>query len=413
MNQLWSEILGDEMLSVPRLSRIIFRNRFFHYPLRPLNALFGLGFVEACRIVFSYVWSRVRPMRPEDTFEQWVSNRFGRRLFRLFFKTYTEKVWGLSCSEIRAEWAAQRIQQLSLGRAVLNGLPLTRRSEAIRTLIHEFRYPRLGPGQMWEACRTRVEAMGGRVLLGCRVVSVEHEDGAVTAVRYRTSEGLEHRQATRQVISSAPLPELVKALAPAAPPDVLDAADGLRYRDLLVVCLILDREDLFPDNWLYVHSEEVLVGRIQNFGNWSRAMVPKAGCSALGLEYFCRRDDPVWNRSDTDMVALATSELGALRLAPGANVVDSTIIRMPRAYPVYDETFREHVSRIRGHLGTLSGLQTVGRNGLHKYNNQDHSMLTSILAVRNLLGEQHDVWGVNTDYEYLEQQRMTAPVSTH
>jgi protoporphyrinogen oxidase len=406
VNDLWEELLGEEFLRVPRISRIHYNGRFFDYPLRATNALAGLGLVNAVRILLSYLHAQLRPSPVEDTFEQWVTNRFGKRLFEVFFKTYTEKVWGIPCHEIRAEWAAQRIQGLSLWRAILAATALTKRASSVRSLIHEFKYPRLGPGQMWEQCRDRVVEMGNSVLLEHRVTAVEHEDGRVVAVRARTADGVEHRFAAQHVISSAPLPALVRALDPPAPARAVEAASGLNYRDMLVVGLVLDRADLFPDNWIYIHSSGVKVGRIQNFGNWSEAMVPTPGQSALGLEYFCFKTEPFWSRPDAELVAMAARELETLGLAKGARVVDGTVLRMPKAYPVYDSTYRARVADVRSALDPIEGLQTVGRNGLHKYNNQDHSMLTAMMAVWNIQGESHDVWAVNTDFEYLEEQRL-------
>jgi len=406
VNDLWEELLGEEFLRVPRISRIHYKGRFFDYPLRATNALAGLGLVNAVRIVLSYLRAQCRPHPLEDTFEQWVTNRFGKRLYEVFFKTYTEKVWGIPCHEIRAEWAAQRIQGLSLARAILGATALTKRAASVRSLIHEFRYPRLGPGQMWERCRDRIAAMGHSVLLEHRVTAVEHAGGRAVAVRAMTRDGVERRFAADRVISSAALPALVRALDPPAPARAIDAASGLKYRDMIVVGLVLDRADLFPDNWIYIHSENVKVGRIQNFGNWSREMVPAPGQSALGLEYFCFKKEPFWSRGDAELIELATRELSTLGLANGAKVVDGTVIRMPNAYPVYDSSYRGQLVEVRAALEPIQGLQTVGRNGLHKYNNQDHSMLTAMMAVWNIQGESHDVWAVNTDFEYLEEQRL-------
>jgi protoporphyrinogen oxidase len=404
---LWEEILGDEFISVPRLSRIHYDGKYFDYPLRAMNALRGLGPVNAVRIVLSYLQARLRPSPVEENFEQWVCNRFGRRLYQIFFKTYTEKVWGIPCTEIRAEWAAQRIQGLSLARAILTATSINRRSTAIKSLIHEFRYPRLGPGQMWERCAEQVMALGNRVLLEHRVTRLECAGGRVAAVRAATPDG-EQRIAADHVISTTDLRSLVRALQPAPPPAVRDAAEGLRYRDFVVVALILDRENLFPDNWIYIHTPGVRVGRIQNFNNWSRAMVPEPGCTCLGLEYFCFQGDGLWESPDADLVALATRELGQLGLAESARVKDGTVIRMPKAYPIYDGAYRGHVDRIREFIDPIANLHSVGRNGMHKYNNQDHSMLTAMMAVWNMQGAAHDIWEVNTDFEYHEEQHLEA-----
>ncbi len=402
---LWDELLGPEFITVPRLSRIHYQGRFFDYPLKATNALRGLGLINALRILFSYVWWRYRPYPVEETFEQWVTNRFGKRLYEIFFRTYTEKVWGIPCTEIRADWAAQRIQGLSLGKAILSATSLQRRDKSIKTLIHEFRYPRLGPGQMWEACRDRVVEGGNTVLLGHSAETLECRDGRVVAVQVRTPEGTGRIEADH-VVSSIPLRSLGRALGPAISEAARRGADGLRYRDFLVVALVLDRADVFPDNWLYIHTPGVRVGRIQNLNNWSAAMVPEPGRTCLCFEYFCFEGDDLWTGEDGDLIALATRELDALGLAPGAAVVDGCVVRVPKAYPVYDATYREHVDAIRQGIEPIDNLHTVGRNGMHKYNNQDHSMLTAMMAVWNMQGASHDIWEVNTDFEYHEEQRL-------
>jgi len=405
VEELWEEILGSEFISVPRLSRIHYAGKYFDYPLKAWNALSGLGPVNAIRIVWSYLQARLHPAPVEENFEQWVSNRFGRRLYEIFFKTYTEKVWGIPCDEIRAEWAAQRIQGLSLEKAILNAASLNRRSTAIKSLINEFRYPRLGPGQMWEACRDRIQGMGNEVLLGHRVTAVECAGSRAVAVRAETASGTRRWEADH-VITTTDLRALVRALEPAVPGAVSAAAEGLRYRDFLVVALILERDELFPDNWIYVHTPGVKVGRIQNFNNWSRAMVPKPGHTCLGLEYFCFEGDGLWASEDADLIRLAAREMEQLGLAPASLVRDGTVIRMPKAYPIYDGPYRGHLDTVRGHLDPIENLHTVGRNGMHKYNNQDHSMLTAMMAVWNMHGAIHDLWAVNTDFEYHEEQRL-------
>jgi len=402
---MWDELLGDDFIHVPRLSRIHYAGRYFDYPLRARNALQGLGVWNALRILASYARARIAPSRDEDTFEQWVCNRFGRRLFDIFFRTYTEKVWGIPCSEIRAEWAAQRIQGLSLARAVLSATPLTRRADDIKTLVHTFRYPRLGPGQMWEECAAQVVRLGGEVHLRHHVTALDCEDGRVTRVRATTPLG-DITIAADHVISTLPLRSLVGALGSAAPPRARRAADGLAYRDFLVVALILDGEDLFPDNWIYIHTPGVQVGRVQNFNNWSRAMVPEPGRTCLGMEYFCFENDSLWSSSDRDLIALATRELHTLGLAPGRAVLDGTVVRMPKAYPTYDAAYRDHIHDIRSFIDAIPNLHTIGRNGMHKYNNQDHSMYTAMLTVQNMFGASYDVWSVNTDLEYHEEQRV-------
>ncbi len=400
---MWRETLGADFIRRPRLSRIFYSGRFFHYPLQPWNAIAGLGPVQAVLVGMSYLRWQIRPYLEEETFEQWVTNRFGRRLFRTFFKTYTEKVWGVPCTELKAEWAAQRIKDLSLRTAVLN--MFLRPRATIRTLIDEFDYPRRGPGMMWAAVRAAVEEGGGTVRTGADVVSLRREGNRITAVVVAADGRTDAIPAT-DVISSMPITELVARMDPPAPPEVRAAAARLTYRDFLTVCLIVRGTALFPDNWIYVHDPGVRVGRIQNFGNWSPDMVPDAARSSLGLEYFCAEGDDLWRMADADLVALATRELEHIGLVRGADVEDGCVVRVPKAYPVYDASYRDHLAVVRGWVDGLANVQTIGRNGLHRYNNQDHAMVTGMLAVRNLLdGETHDLWSVNTDQEYHEEVR--------
>ena len=402
IDRMWRDVLHEDFLTRQRLSRIYYRKRFFDYPLKPLNAVTGLGPLECVLVLLSYVRWRVLPYRSEDNFEQWVTNRFGRRLFRIFFKSYTEKVWGIPCTELSAEWAAQRIRGLSLLSAVTT--MLFRPRHAIRTLIEQFDYPRLGPGMMWEAVARIVCERGGSLRLERSVQRILREGRRVKSVEVTDGKTVEAVEGT-DFVSSMPLTELVKRLDPAPPPDVLAAAEALRYRDFLTVCLIVECEHLFPDNWIYVHDPTVRVGRIQNFKNWSPDMVPDPKRSSLGLEYFCNEGDELWNRSDEALVELGCREVSEIGLARAEDVIDGCVFRMPKAYPVYDAEHAGHVRTLRAYVDSLENLQTVGRNGLHRYNNQDHAMLTAICAVRNaLLDEEHDLWAVNTDPEYHEEE---------
>jgi protoporphyrinogen oxidase len=399
---LWRSWLGDDLLEVRRLSRIYYGGGFFDYPLRLPNVLGTLGLVESCRIGWSYLASQVWPVAPEESFEDWVTNRFGDRLYRTFFKTYTEKVWGIPCSVIRADWAAQRIQGLSLARAV--GHQVLRRARPA-SLAHAFLYPRLGPGQMWERAADIVRGQAGELWLASTLETIHHEHGQVTSIT--VSRGHERtRLPVSDVISTAALPSLVRALDPALPPGAAEAAARLRFRDFIIVVLILARERVFPDNWIYIHSPRVKVGRIQNFKNWSAALVPDPTRTSLGLEYFCDAGDAVWSLEDDELKRLATSEMEQIGLAPASLVEDGCVIRQRRAYPVYDVHYRDHVETLRRALGAFRNLQTVGRNGMHRYNNQDHSMLTGLLAAQNVLGADHDLWSVNTDRSYYEEQRV-------
>jgi protoporphyrinogen oxidase len=406
VRKMWHEILGEDFLCRPRLSRIYFKKQFFHYPLKPLNTLLGLGFFESVRILLSYLRWQLFPHRQEDTFEQWVTNRFGRRLFLIFFKTYTEKVWGIPCSELKAEWAAQRIKDLSLKTALLN--MFMKPKTTIKTLIEEFHYPRLGPGMMWNAVKSLVEKQGGVVQLNAEVARINRTEHRIDGVVIACNGHTEVIQGT-DFISSIPVTEFIQKLDPPPPPAVLRAAGNLHYRDFLTVCLIVNQPDLFPDNWIYVHDPEVKVGRIQNFKNWSPDMVPDPAKTSLGLEYFCAEGDGFWNMSDDELIKLGKREVHRLGLANYADIEDGCVVRVPKSYPVYDSDYREYLAVVRAFVDGLKNVQTIGRNGLHRYNNQDHAMLTGMLAVRNLmLGEQNDLWSVNTDQEYHEEIRGEA-----
>ncbi|HLF26098.1 MAG TPA: NAD(P)/FAD-dependent oxidoreductase [Anaerolineae bacterium] len=401
---LWREVLGSDFLARPRLSRIYYNRQLYAYPLRLGDALSKLGLLESARIVSSYVRSRLFPYRTERTFEEWVSNRFGRRLFEIFFKSYTEKVWGIPCHEIGAQWAAQRIQSLSLPRAVWNAV-FGQRDGQVKSLIQEFEYPRLGPGMLWERVAERVESRGGDVHLNADVVRVLHRDQRVTGVVIRRA-GHEETLAGDAIISSMPISELVAQLDPPAPDDVRANAARLTYRDFLTVALIVNRAEVFPDNWLYIHAPSVRVARIQNFKNWSPEMAPDPAKTCLGLEYFCTVGDELWQKSDAELIRLGAAELEHIQLVKAEEVEDGVVIRQPQAYPVYTGEYQAYLERIRRFLEAIPNLQTVGRNGLHMYNNQDHSMLTAMLAVRNLLGERHDVWSVNVERSYHEEVQL-------
>lgn len=406
INALWQQVLGDEFLDRPRLSRIHYNDHFFDYPLRPLNALSGLGLLESVRVIASYaetLWPQNHDQ--ERSFEDWVSRRFGRRLFEIFFKTYTEKVWGIPCDQIAADWAAQRIKDLSLGKLVTNaftGLNGADGKAVTTTLIDRFRYPRLGPGMMWERFREEIEAQGNSVLTGIRIGTVCYRHGRVECVHGRGPEGERVEIDGKQFISSMALRDLIGALDPPPPDEILRAATGLAYRDFLSVVLIVDRPSVFPDNWIYVHSPQVKMGRIQNYKNWSPDMVPDPSMTALGLEYFLWDTDKEWNWPDEQLIELGIRECGILGLVRPDEIRDSTVVRAEKAYPVYDHEYRRLLGIIRDYLAHFENFQTIGRNGLHRYNNMDHSMLTGIYAAQNLLGARHDVWSVNTEQRYHE-----------
>ena len=407
VEQLWKEVLGGDLIRRSRLSRIYYRGKFFYYPLRAFNALVNLGLWETTLCMASYGKARLFPKRPERDFATWVTNRFGKRLFDTFFKTYTEKVWGIPCTEIQAEWAAQRIKGLSLTAAVKNALfgELGKtKDEIIKTLIDEFDYPRHGPGMMWTRTRELLEARGSRVIFKAPVERIYWREGAVEAV----DAGGQVYPATH-VISSMPVRELIEKLTPTAPDALLEAAPNLHYRDFLTVALIVKKTNLFPDNWIYVHDKTVKLGRIQNFNNWSPEMVPDASTTCLGLEYFCFEGDGLWSSPDQDLIEQGKRELATLGLGDPADVIDGAVVRMPKAYPVYDGGYEAAMNEVRKFLPRVPNLQLVGRNGMHRYNNQDHSMLTAVLAARNVLGGHYDLWKVNADQEYHEAGSAITP----
>ena len=398
VDTLWHEILGEEFLLRPRMSRIYWNNRYLDYPLRGSDVIRKLGPIELTRCMASYLRAAARRNKVDDSLEDWVSNRFGRRLFELFFKSYTEKVWGVPTSEIRAEWAAQRIKGLSLFSAAKAAF-FGNKGNKVKSLISEFNYPRFGPGQMWDAMTLAIEKEGGEVRLEVPVTRIELAGGRVVEVEA----GGRSYALPDTVISSLPLGAVVEMVSPAPPQEVLDAARGLRYRDFLTVALVVDGEDLFPDNWIYIHEPAVRVGRIQNYRSWSPWMVPDPDKACVGLEYFCFEGDDLLMMDDAALVELASRELEQLRLSPQSKVERGFAIRVPKAYPIYDTDYAARVQTIRTWLDGIENLQQVGRNGLHRYNNSDHSMLTAMRAVDNLLtGAHHDIWEVNAESVYHE-----------
>ncbi|MEO8189944.1 MAG: NAD(P)/FAD-dependent oxidoreductase [Acidobacteriota bacterium] len=405
IEDLWTEILGHEMLVRDRLSRIFYKGKFFDYPLRAWNVFVNLGPINVARALASYVRARLHPIPDARSFEDWTINAFGRRLYETFFKSYTEKVWGIPCSEISADWAAQRIKGLSmvsLLKATLLPKKKGPRDKVIKTLLDQFRYPVRGPGQMWEAVTARVRERGGEIVLGATVERAERGPAGLERIVAKTASG-PRAEAGTHFLSSMPIRELVAALVPPAPPEISRAANGLKYRDFLTVALIVEQENVFPDNWIYIHDPAVSFGRIQNFKNWSLGMVPDPSLTCLGLEYFCSDGDALWQRSDADLCELARTELAQIGLVDPAKVRDGCVVRMRKAYPVYDDSYRENVEIVRRFVeAELPNLQLIGRNGMHKYNNQDHAMMTGLLASRNILGGNFDVWKVNSDAEYQE-----------
>jgi len=410
VEDLWTEILPDDMLVRPRSSRIFYGGKFFSYPLKPFEALLKLGIFNSILCILSWLKARLFPVRDPSNFEEWVTNQFGKRLFNTFFKSYTEKVWGMSCKEISADWAAQRIKGLSLGSAIKNALFPQRyngdRTKVIKTLINSFRYPRKGPGMMWDACAEKMKAMGGKLEMGCKVTRCSYDEASGSwTVEYKDRRDDLQTIDAEHVISSAPMRELVCGLFPAVSERTKRAAQSLRYRDFLTVMLILKDRQMFDDNWIYIHDPSVKVGRVQNFRSWSPEMVPDPDKVCYGLEYFCFEHDGLWDSNNSDLIELARRELIKIGLAKEGDLIDGCVVRQKKAYPVYDDDYARHVAIIRQELDDrYPNLHLVGRNGMHKYNNQDHAMMTAMLCVENILADSklYDLWQVNGDAEYHE-----------
>ncbi|ATP17909.1 MULTISPECIES: NAD(P)/FAD-dependent oxidoreductase [Sphingobium] len=407
---LWNEILPDDFIQRPRMSRIYYEGKFYSYPLRAFEALWNLGVWRSTLCMASFAKAKLFPNRNVRSFQDWTVNAFGHKLFSIFFKTYTEKVWGMPCDEMSADWAAQRIKGLSLWGAVVDGLKrslgLNKKPNdgmATKTLLETFRYPRLGPGMMWEAARDRVIEGGNQILMAHSLKQLAQDQGTE---RWRVvADGPDGDVIINaaHVISSAPMRELAARIHPL--PETLPEAMELKYRDFLTVTLMIKSEDLFPDNWIYIHDSKVQVGRIQNFRSWSPEMVPDESVACVGLEYFCFEGDGLWASADADLIDLAKKEMAILGLCNPDDVVGGAVVRQEKAYPVYDDAYADHVLAMRTELEAVAPtLHLVGRNGMHRYNNQDHAMMTAMLTVRNIEAgtRVYDVWGVNEDAEYHE-----------
>jgi protoporphyrinogen oxidase len=407
---LWNEILPDDFIQRPRMSRIYYEGKFYSYPLRAFEALFNLGIIRSTLCMVSYAKAKVFPNKNVRSFQDWTVNQFGNKLFSIFFKTYTEKVWGMPCDEMSADWAAQRIKGLSLGAAVLDGLKRSlglnkKPNDGMETksLLETFRYPRLGPGMMWEAARDFVVAKGNMVLMGHSFKQLAQDAEGNWRMSATRADGSEVIISAKHIISSAPMRELSARIHPL--PQTSLQADKLRYRDFLTVALMIRSDDLFPDNWIYIHDSKVQVGRVQNFRSWSPEMVPDPAIACVGLEYFCFEDDGLWSSSDADLIALATTEMGILGLCKAEDVVGGAVVRQEKAYPVYDDDYAVNVEAMRAELETIyPTLHMVGRNGMHRYNNQDHAMMTAMLTVENIVAGARvfNIWNVNEDAEYHE-----------
>jgi protoporphyrinogen oxidase len=398
--QIWDEILDEEdFLLRPRMSRIYYKNKFYDYPLKASNALLNLGIIEAVRCVLSYFYVRVFPPKNQDNFEDWVAARFGWRLYNIFFKTYTEKVWGVDARKIGSDWASQRIKNLSLMKAILNAFQINKSGEIITTLIDKFKYPKYGPGMMWETAYKKLEEKNHKILLSSKVVEINKENDTYK-VKIDSGEVFE----AKNILSSMPLAHLPKTIKPIPNNNVLESGQNLKFRDFLSVALVIDEKDAFPDNWIYIHDPGVKVGRVQNYGSWSPYLV-KEGKTCLGLEYFVNIGDELWSMEDEKLIDLGIKELEKLSLIKTNSTLEGYVVRMPKAYPVYDLDYSKNIDTIEKWLSNdHKNIYPIGRNGMHRYNNQDHSMMTAVLSVRNIiLGEKNNIWKVNVEEDYHEE----------
>lgn len=410
IEDLWQEVLGEDFITRPRLSRWYFRGKFFSYPIKPLEILRVFGLVDSTRIVLSYLRSKLFPIKPEKNLEDYYINQFGRFLAYPFFIDYNDKLWGVKCRELSTDFAKQRVKGLSFTSAITayfkKLLKLEKRGE-VKTLIDEFRYPKYGPGMMWERFRQIVESRGGRVIMGSEVVSIKHSGGKVRSVVVQKVDGGQEEINGDYFFSTIPLSLAVQMLSPAPPAEVLGAAKQLTFRDFITVALIIDRRNIFPDNWIYTHDPGMRPIRIQNFNNWSPYLVTNERETVLGFEYVCTVGDELWSMSDDEILGQAKDDLEKTGFARASEVIDGKTVRLRHVYPVYTLGYEEKVNTIRNYLvSSVKNLFPIGRGGMHRYNNSDHSMMTALLAVRNLIdGKDYNVWQVNADAEYHEEKQ--------
>ena len=397
--EIWDEILDEgDFLLRPRMSRIYYNKKFFDYPLKPFNALSNLGIFEAIRCVLSYVAVRIRPPKNQNNFENWVAARFGWRLYNIFFKTYTEKVWGVEATKIGADWASQRIKSLSLGKAIINAFRGDNSGEVVTTLIDKFKYPKYGPGMMWETAKEKLEESGHKIIFNAKVTNIQKNNSGYL-VTVNDNEIFE----CEYILSSMPLAHLPQTVENEKNQYVTDAGKNLNFRDFLTVALVVEEKYSFPDNWIYIHDPDVRVGRVQNYGSWSPYLV-KDGKTCLGLEYFVNVNDDLWDMKNEDLITLASKELANLNLIAEDDVLEGYVFRMPKAYPVYDLNYAKNVNTIKDWLNdSHPNILPIGRNGMHRYNNQDHSMMTAVKSVRNIFGEKNNIWEINVEDDYHEE----------
>lgn len=401
INSLWLEVVRDQYDIVNRQTRIYYNQRFFDYPIRAFNALKGLGILEAFRCVLSYILERLSPTRDTSTFEGWVTSRFGKRLYAIFFKTYTERLWGIPCTELDSDFAAQRIKKLNLFEAIKNAL-LQGKGKQHATLVDQFAYPLGGTGSVYLSMQSMIEARGGKVWLRTGVKKVLTREGQLRALELEDGLEVEYDH----IISTMPISLLVERL-PEVPAEVKASAQKLRFRNTLLVYLEIGESDLFTDQWLYIHDPSVSFGRVSNFRNWVPELCGKQQSTILCLEYWCNFGDALWELEEEELVELATREIVVSGLAPEGSVLRGKVVRLPRCYPVYFMGYREAMAPVESYLSSIPGLHVIGRYGAYKYNNQDHSMLMGMRVAENILDHAgHELWEINTDYEVYQESSI-------
>lgn len=402
VNALWMQMAGRDYRMVDRLTRIYYRDRFFHYPLQLFDVARQMPLLESARCLGSYCAQKVRPRfaDPDASFEAWVSTNFGKRLFNVFFRTYSEKLWGLSCSDLDADFAIQRIKRFSLGEAVKHAIGIGR--EQHKTLLDRFAYPTQGTGLIYQRMAERILAAGGEIRPVARVKEVLQRKQRVQGLRL--SDGSLHR--CDHVISTMPVTHLVRGLD-SVPPGVVSSVNSLKFRNTILVYLRVAPPNPFRDQWIYVHAPELQTGRITNFRNWVPEICGDESDSIMALEYWCNDADPTWTESDEDLISRASHELVRTGLVAEPAILDGRVIRIPRSYPVYRKGYREHLGRIARHLDSYENLTAIGRYGAFRYNNQDHSILMGLLAAQNIVeSTRHNLWSVNTDKGYQESAQL-------
>ncbi|MCH7504592.1 NAD(P)/FAD-dependent oxidoreductase [PVC group bacterium] len=402
VNELWHDVLKDDILYVKRKSRIYYRSKYYHYPLRLLNVVQNLGLCNSLLCVGSYAWSLLKKPGDDKTFEGWVINRFGARLYKIFFKTYTEKVWGIPCKKLSSDWAVQRIQGMSMKRAILDAV-FKNQSRKTKSFIKNFLYPMYGPGQFCQKLQKFTEQFGVDYRCETDVISIHHNHNRVTHVYARQKDSRMSEYHADIFFSSIPISVLLERFDPKPPKEVMDSVSQLNFRSFLVVNLVLNKENIFDDNWIYIHEPKVRVARIQNYKNWSHYMVKDLTKTTLGMEYFVNENDDVWSMTDADLINQALGELQGLNLCPRDKYLEGFVIRVPKVYPIYDEFYQEHLNKIKEYLSRFKNLQVMGRCGMFRYDNSDHAILTGLFAARNFFESHYDLWAVNTEKEYHEE----------